>query len=178
WARRRFSADDALVFVGAAGIAVRAVAPLVADKRRDPAVVSVDERGSVAVPLLSGHVGGANDLAREVARATGGVAAVSTATDVRGLLAVDAWAAEQGLDLLEWDLAKEVSARLLAGEPVGFASDVPVAGELPAGFVRGEVELGVCVTRDPARSPFARTLHLIVRDVTVGVGCRRGTGEG
>lgn len=178
WARRRFSADDALVFVGAAGIAVRAVAPLVADKRRDPAVVSVDERGSVAVPLLSGHVGGANDLAREVARATGGVAAVSTATDVRGLLAVDAWAAEQGLELLEWDLAKEVSARLLAGEPVGFASDVLVAGELPAGFVRGEAEVGVCVTRDPARSPFARTLHLLVRDVTVGVGCRRGTGEG
>ena len=178
WARRRFSADDALVFVGATGIAVRAVAPLVADKRRDPAVVSVDERGSVAVPLLSGHVGGANDLAREVARATGGVAAVSTATDVRGLLAVDAWAAEQGLELLEWDLAKEVSARLLAGEPVGFASDVPVAGELPAGFVRGEAEVGVCVTRDPARSPFARTLHLLVRDVTVGVGCRRGTGEG
>lgn len=178
WARRRFSADDALVFVGAAGIAVRAVAPLVADKRRDPAVVSVDERGSVAVPLLSGHVGGANDLAREVARATGGLAAVSTATDVRGLLAVDAWAAEQGLGVLEWDLAKEVSARLLAGEPVGFASDVPVAGELPAGFVRGEAEVGVCVTRDPARSPFARTLHLLVRDVTVGVGCRRGTGEG
>lgn len=177
WARRRFKADDALVFVGATGIAVRAVAPLVADKRLDPAVVSVDERGSVVVPLLSGHVGGANDLAREVARATGGLAAVSTATDVRGLLAVDEWAAGQGLRLLEWDVAKEVSARLLAGEPVGFASDVPVAGELPAGLVRGAAEVGVLVTRDPSRSPFARTLHLVVPDVTVGVGCRRGAAE-
>ncbi|MEE8703443.1 MAG: precorrin-3B C(17)-methyltransferase [Olsenella sp.] len=177
WARRRFKADDALVFVGATGIAVRAVAPLVADKRLDPAVVSVDERGSVVVPLLSGHVGGANDLAREVARATGGLAAVSTATDVRGLLAVDEWAAGQGLRLLEWDVAKEVSARLLAGEPVGFASDVPVAGELPAGLVRGAAEVGVLVTRDPSRSPFARTLHLVVPDVTMGVGCRRGAAE-
>ena len=78
WTGERFADSDALLFVGASGIAVRAIAPYVRDKFTDPAVVSVDEAGRFAVPLLSGHVGGANDLARLVARRTGGTAAVST----------------------------------------------------------------------------------------------------
>ena len=81
----------ALIFVGACGIAVRAIAPYVRDKFTDPAVVCVDEAGRYAVPLLSGHVGGANELARRVAALTGGAAAIGTATDVNGLLAIDCW---------------------------------------------------------------------------------------
>ena len=99
WAGARFADSDALLFVGASGIAVRAIAPYVRDKLTDPAVVSVDEAGRFAVPLLSGHVGGANDLARRVAALTGGEAAVSTATDVNGRFAVDQWAREQGFCL-------------------------------------------------------------------------------
>ncbi|MFR5860790.1 MAG: hypothetical protein ACLUES_03585 [Flavonifractor plautii] len=89
WTAWAWARADALVFVGAAGIAVRAIAPHVRDKFSDPAVVSVDEAGRFAAPLLSGHVGGANELARRVAALTGGQAAVSTATDVNGLFAVD-----------------------------------------------------------------------------------------
>ena len=92
WTGERFADSDALVFIGATGIAVRAIAPHVRDKFSDPAVVSVDEAGQFAVPLLSGHVGGANDLAREVAAAIGARAVVSTSTDVNGLFAVDEWA--------------------------------------------------------------------------------------
>ena len=79
WTAWAWARADALVFVGAAGIAVRAIAPHVRDKFSDPAVVSVDEAGRFVVPLLSGHVGGANELARRVAALTGGQAAVSTA---------------------------------------------------------------------------------------------------
>lgn len=176
WTADRWAATDALIFVGASGIAVRAIAPHVEDKFRDPAVVSVDERGRIAVPLLSGHVGGANDLARAVAEACGGEAAVSTATDVNGLFAVDEWAREQGLAIAEREVAKEVSARLLAGKPVGFArAEVPVAGPVPEGVAEGgAAEVGFVVTRDLELRPFSRTLHLVPRDVTVGVGCRRG----
>ena len=71
--------------------------PHIKDKFTDPAVVSVDEAGRFAVPLLSGHVGGANDLARRVAALTGGEAAVSTATDVNGRFAVDQWARVRSL---------------------------------------------------------------------------------
>lgn len=121
WTARHFAADDALVFVGAAGIAVRAIAPHVADKFTDPAVVSIDEAGRFAVPLLSGHVGGANALARALSGIAGGQAAVSTATDVNGVFAVDEWAARHGMNVAERDIAKAISARLLEGGAVGYA---------------------------------------------------------
>lgn len=106
WTAWAWARADALVFVGAAGIAVRAIAPHVRDKFSDPAVVSVDEAGRFVVPLLSGHVGGANELARRVAALTGGQAAVSTATDVNGLFAVDVWARERGMAITDRVLAK------------------------------------------------------------------------
>lgn len=175
WTGERFADSDALVFIGATGIAVRAIAPHVRDKFSDPAVVSVDEAGQFAVPLLSGHVGGANDLAREVAAAIGARAVVSTATDVNGLFAVDEWARKQGLALVERQIAKEVSACLLDGGTVGFASDIAVEGALPSGVEEGPHEFGIKVGLDTADCPFAHTLHLVPRVVTVGVGCKRGT---
>ena len=108
------------MYVGATGIAVRAIAPYVRDKFHDPAVVSVDEAGRFVVPLLSGHVGGANELARVVAELCGGQAVVSTATDVNELFAVDEWAARRGYAIVERVIAKEISARLLEGASVGF----------------------------------------------------------
>ncbi len=178
WVDRHFPLEGALVFVSAAGIAVRCIAPHVRDKFSDPAVVSVDEAGMVAVPLLSGHVGAANDVARAVARLTGGQAAVSTATDINGLFAVDEWARDQDLALVEREVAKEVSAALLEGRQVGFASEFAVEGPLPAGFgeAAGQM-LGVYVGFDTACAPFARTLHLVPRTAALGLGARRGVSE-
>ena len=92
WTALAWEASDALLFVGAAGIAVRAIAPHVASKATDSAVVVIDEAGRFAVPLLSGHLGGANELAQTVARAAGAIPVITTATDVRGVWAVDTWA--------------------------------------------------------------------------------------
>ena len=173
WTAARWEDSDALVFVGAAGIAVRAVAPHVRDKFTDPAVVSVDEGGRFAVPLLSGHVGGANELALRVAELTGGQAAVSTATDVNGLFAVDVWAKGNGLVITDRALAKEVSAALLEGKAVGFASDW--GHPCPAGLTQGPAEIGVWVTARTGAGPFSRTLRLAPKGLILGVGCRRGT---
>ena len=141
WAGEAFAQGcDGIVFVGACGIAVRAVAPYVASKMHDPAVVCVDEAGRWAISLLSGHVGGANDLARRIARIVGATPVVTTATDVRGAFAIDEWATRRGFVIANPQLIKRVSGALLEGGHVGVrvGRQVSVAGELPAGFVREE----------------------------------------
>ena len=95
WTAAQFAQSDAIVFVGAVGIAVRAIAPHCRSKATDPAVVVLDECGRFAIPLLSGHLGGANDLARRLAKACGAVPVITTATDANGVFAVDEWAKHQ-----------------------------------------------------------------------------------
>ena len=175
WTADAFAYRNALVYVGACGIAVRAIAPHVRDKFSDPAVVSIDEAGRFAVPLLSGHVGGANELARAVAEIAGAQAVVSTATDVNELFAVDEWAARRGLAIVERTVAKEISARLLEGGVVGFAADAEGEWDVPACAVGDVADLGFVVSLDESWRPFDRTLHLVPRIVTVGVGCRKAT---
>ena len=141
WAGEAFAHGfDGIVFVGACGIAVRAIAPYVTSKMHDPAVVCVDEAGKWAISLLSGHVGGANDLARRIARIVGATPVVTTATDVRGAFAIDEWAARRSLVIANPQLIKHVSGALLEGGHVGVrvGRQVSLTDELPAGFVREE----------------------------------------
>ena len=122
WTAEQFAHADALIFVGAVGIAVRAIAPHCRSKAVDPAVVVLDECGHFAVPILSGHLGGANDLARALAAVCGAVPVITTATDANGVFAVDAWARHQNCAVLEPGRIKRVSSRLLAGGPVRYRS--------------------------------------------------------
>lgn len=92
WAGRHFETDDAIIFVGACGIAVRSIAPYVASKKSDPAVLVIDECGKFVISLLSGHLGGANELTLEVAELLGAVPVVTTATDLHHRFAVDVFA--------------------------------------------------------------------------------------
>ena len=173
WTALQFAQSDALVFVGAVGIAVRAIAPHCRSKASDPAVVVLDECGRFAVPVLSGHLGGANDLARALAAVCGAVPVITTATDAHGIFAVDEWAKHQNCTVLEAERIKHVSSKLLAGQSVRFAAEFPVQGTPPA---------GVDPARTPAEADFALTLspagdalHLVPHIGVLGIGCRRGT---
>ncbi|MBR3135606.1 MAG: cobalt-precorrin 5A hydrolase [Clostridia bacterium] len=176
WAGAGFAEADALIFCCASGIAVRAIAPHVRDKRRDPAVLVLDEGGTFVIPLLSGHLGGANALAKELAAKLPATPVLTTATDVNGLFAVDVFAKNNDLFIEDMALAKAVSAALLSGEAVGFRSDLPVAGALPKGLAAGKADLGILVSSSDEK-PFPRTLRLIPRRYAVGLGCRRGKDE-
>ena len=179
WTEAAFRESDALLFIGAAGIAVRAIAPLVRTKTADPAVVVMDEAGQWAIPLLSGHIGGANLLARQLARASGGQAVLTTATDVRGLWAVDDWAARRGLKVADPARIKEVSGALLAGKQVRLHAEVPLSGELPAGVVAADDEAGADVVVGWHELAAGSTaLHVVVPCIVAGIGCRKGVSAG
>ncbi len=177
WTAGHFGSYDALVFVGAVGIAVRAIAPHVVSKLQDPAVVVIDELGRSAVSVLSGHVGRANELTEELATILGARAIITTATDISHVFAFDSWAVRQGLSIDDAHAVKTVSSKLLTGETVSVKSEVPVDGPLPGGvrwwdegMAHGpDVLIGYHVPSDE------ECLHLVARDVFVGIGCRRGT---
>lgn len=175
WTEDAFRNADGLVFVGAAGIAVRAIAPYLKHKSVDPAVVVVDEGGQFAVPILSGHLGGANDLARRIGALCGAVPVVTTATDVTGVFAVDEWARYQNCVIPNPERIKLVSSKLLSGQPVFFHSDHPIQGTPPRGVALSETErcdfdLSVYQSR-------AASLHIVPRIAVLGVGCKKGTGR-
>ena len=94
--KENWSSLEQIVFIGAMGICVRSIAPCVKDKYKDPAVICVDSTGRFVIPVLSGHIGGANDLARMIAELTGGEAVVTTQSDNTGLWALDTLAAKFG----------------------------------------------------------------------------------
>ena len=169
-----FDWADALIFIGSCGIAVREIAPHVKSKLTDPAVIAVDELGGFVVPLLSGHIGGANALAMELADLLGATPVITTATDINRKFSVDAWAARQGLYIASLSAAKHISARILEA-PVPICSDFPIVTALPEGTAEGASgEIGICISCG-TREPFDETLLLVPPILHLGIGCRRGT---
>lgn len=179
WAGEQFEEADALVFVGACGIAVRAAAPFIKDKRTDPAVVVVDEKGRFVIPVLSGHLGGANDLALLLAGGIGAVPVITTATDINQCFSVDSFAKSRGLIFSNSETAKWISADILAGEPVGIFSDFALDGPVPDGLCPDTIcRHNIWITISGKNRPETgngRMLKLIPRCVVLGIGCRRGT---
>lgn len=170
-----FPRTEALVFVGAAGIAVRSIAPHVKDKLSDPAVLVCDEAGKFVISLLSGHVGGANSLTGELAEKLGAQAVITTATDVNGVFSVDEWAVRNGFAIETRDEIKAVSGALLRGDMVGFFTELPIRGDIPKGLeLRACGEVGVYVGGREGCLPFEHTLVLRPKNLVLGIGCRRG----
>ena len=172
WTEKHFADSDGLIYVGACGIAVRAIAPYVQDKTKDPAVVVIDERALHVIPILSGHLGGANDLARRIAGITGSDPVITTATDVNGVFAVDEWAKRQNCALLEKERIVKISGKLLAGGEVAVASAWEISGEPPEGVRPAGANADVTVD---IRRRADDALHLVPRICVLGVGCRKGT---
>ena len=165
---------DTLVFVGSCGLAVREIAPYVKDKRTDPAVVCIDELGKFVIPLLSGHIGGANALARKIAQALGAVPVITTATDINEKFSVDTWAAKHGYVISSMKAVKAVSAAILENT-VPLCSEFPIVTALPAGVAAGENgTVGICITCR-IKEPYEETLRLIPKILHLGIGCRKGT---
>ncbi len=108
-----FAEADHIIYIGAAGIAVRAIAPHLKSKDTDPGVIVMDEKAAYVIPILSGHIGGANALALDMARALGAQAVITTATDVNGVIAIDSWAMQNHMKIDRIGNIKHISSAVL-----------------------------------------------------------------
>ncbi|MGI6776951.1 MAG: cobalt-precorrin 5A hydrolase [Acetivibrionales bacterium] len=179
-----FKSYDGIVFVMACGIVVRTIAPFIKDKVNDPAVVVVDEKGNHAISLISGHIGGANKLAREVAAITRGVPVITTATDISGVMAFDVLAAENNSWIENIQDLKLISSELVNGGKVHFFTDNMLSGEFPQNIIYegsqgapGKVYHKAVVLTNNIKFPVKAETVLIIRprNLILGIGCKKGT---
>jgi len=169
-----FNRYAAHVFFMATGIVIRVIAEHIVHKTHDPAVVVVDDRGTFAISLLSGHIGGANDLALRVSAILGATPVITTATDVNHLPSVDMMAVEKKLTIENPDMIKRVNMAFINGKQVGIFD--------PYGFLSDQKEfdrsalhdVNVCIDD---RLGSAKPGDLVLRPITLvaGIGCNRGT---
>lgn len=181
WTEEHFSTNDALIFVGAIGIALRAIAPYIKTKTKDPAVVVVDELGQFSIPILSGHIGGANELALQISKILNAIPVITTATDINNVFAIDTWAKGQGLKISNPECIKLVSSKLLKGESVHIKSDYPIQGNLPNNVFFNDLDGSDEKNNDYdaiiSHYDFSEyendTLLLVPQIITLGIGCRK-----
>ena len=174
-----WSEHKAFIFVMAAGIAVRTIAPLLKDKKTDPAVVVLDEKGRFAISLAGGHLGGANRLAEEIAYHLGAEAVITTASDINDLPSIDLWARDNGLIIENWDSLSRVAARLLNERTLLVYSEIDL--QLPEAFIkehdprRAELLITKKQRVETCGSCVKNQLYLRPKNLILGIGCNSGT---
>ncbi len=189
----KFHEFKAHIFIMASGIVVRAIAPLIRDKTSDPAVVVVDEEGNHVISLVSGHLGGANALALRVASVLGAEPVITTATDVSGIIAVDAIARNMGALVENKEMIKKVSTCMLNQAPVALISDralyetyygeadlKPDHFEKPDDADLADYAALCFITEKTCELPrdlSAKSLFIRPSNLVVGIGCNKNTSQ-
>ena len=190
WTGEQMKKRRSLLFIGACGIAVRAIAPFLTDKLNDVPVLVMDEQGRFVIPVLAGHVGGANELAVSLAERMGSTPVITTATDLNHCFAVDLFARRNALHIVNKDGIAKVSSRILAGEEVTMAveeghfreEEAVIPGEkrlleeinVPEGIRLVSTESLADVLVAPASYGQGRLLTLRPKEYVIGIGCKRG----
>lgn len=165
-----------LIFIMAAGIVVRTIAPLIKNKKTDPAAVVLDEKGKFAISLLSGHIGGANDIAKQIADFLGGEAVITTASDVNNMPSIDLWAKENNLVIENPKLLPQVGTRLINTNKLQVYTDIEIP--MPAVFLRikNPDDADVLITNKNLKRKIQNSkLILRPQNLIIGIGCNSGT---
>ncbi|MBO4776272.1 MAG: cobalamin biosynthesis protein [Lachnospiraceae bacterium] len=179
WCKKRFEEKSAIVFIGALGIAVRGIAPSVKDKLNDVPVLVIDENGINVIPVLSGHVGGANEIARKIASILDANAVITTATDINDKFAADLFAKKNDLYISDKSGIAKVSSKILEGIDVRICIDDPLSfdkEDLPEGLrsesYNADDNFDILVTNDPNK--LNADLVLYTKEYVLGIGCKKG----
>lgn len=180
-----FNQYQLLIFISATAVAVRAIAPCLQGKDKDPAVVVIDDQARFAISLLSGHLGGANEFTDEIAGHLGSQAVITTATDGRGITAFDNLARKLGWHIENLPALKQISAALLEGHEIILYSRQHISLALEDNIYITEsledlarAEHGAVIVDNHLEPPSVPEgvpmITLRPRNVAAGIGCRRG----
>lgn len=163
-----------IIFISSTGIAVRGIASFIESKDKDPAIVVVDNLGKYAISLLSGHLGGANDLTNVVAKILNAQPIITTATDNLNIKAPDVFAKENNLVIDNLKDCKDIAAFLVEGKKVGFYDEKGILNT-PKGYSKEVDNLSamVYVTNKKDIKINIKALKLIRKDIVLGIGCRK-----
>ena len=169
---RFFEEYEGIVFISSTGIAVRLSAPFLKDKKSDPAIVVVDDMSRFSISLVSGHIGGANQLAEDIGAILGCTPVITTASDGRGFEAIDLFAKKNTYEIEDFEVAKKVTAMMVENRKILFTSpfaesiDYPnLADDTPDGCIlvthlkSVEIDVPTCILRP--------------KSLFVGIGCRK-----
>lgn len=173
WTKVAFKECEAIVFVSATGIAVRTIGPFLKSKTEDPAVLVADDSGKFVISLVSGHIGGANEIADYVAKTIEATPVITTSTDVNSKFAVDTWAKKNGLLIENIKDVKAISMALVNGGDVGIAGDMKLNIE-NENLKEKNLPLGINISWHN-RKVFGRELKLVPPWLTLGIGCKKNT---
>lgn len=183
WARTQMEQKNALLFIGACGIAVRAIASSVTDKLQDSPVLVMDEKGRYVIPILSGHMGGANELAGRLAEGVGAEAVITTATDLNRAFAVDVFAKRNGLHIVNREGIKKVSAKVLAGKEITISIEpehlhrncrIPKGIRIVSCPYEKKADVVIASDGGNLAEKNGGLLWLRPEEYVIGMGCRKG----
>jgi cobalt-precorrin 5A hydrolase len=162
-----------IIFISSTGIAVRAIATYLKGKTIDPGVVVVDVKGEYAISLLSGHLGGGNELAIKVSKILKAMPIITTATDSLGVKAPDMIAKENNLLISDIKKAKDISAFLIEGKKVVFEDEDKII-DLPKGYIEcTESSENLPKVKVTNKISGSEALVLVRKNLILGIGCRK-----
>ncbi|KEH98936.1 cobalamin biosynthesis protein CbiG [Clostridium botulinum C/D str. BKT12695] len=177
---RYFEKDNTIIFISSTGIAVRTIAPYTKSKDKDPAVIVIDSTGRFVISLLSGHLGGANDVTLKLASILGAEAIITTATDNLNIDAPDVIAKEKGYIIDDLKMAKEIASMLVNNQTVAYIEDFVAFNsktiKMPKGYIKSVTsEDGLVVVTNKYNLDFNKPyLKLINKNIVLGIGCKKG----
>ena len=172
---RKYVNTNGFIFIGAIGIVFRLLKDHITTKDKDPFVVVCDDRANYIIPVLSGHIGGGNEFATKLAIKLNAIPVLTTATDVNNKFAIDVWAKKHNCQIIPISNIKHITKNILEDTAIGLQCNFKTVSPYPFSVNLSETKVGVSIGLNSEYEPFEKTLHIIPKIITVGVGCRKNT---
>lgn len=179
--QENYKSYDAIIFISATGIAIRMIMPYINHKAKDAAIIVIDDRGKFSISLLSGHIGGANNLAKTIAKSIGAIPVITTASDARGFQAIDDFAKENFYYIEDEKKLTKIMAMMVNGDTIGLLSKEGI--DLDYVNLRKiedinhikDIEALILIDRDlQEKSIDIPYISLKAKDINIGIGCKKG----